>query len=163
MSNKLICNVIRCAVILLALSEVVICFFWYPFSISMTAVGLLGSVKSQSQLTEMWTQLIFYLLTAVPCFVVLSIFWTISTLVKDNKTFSVATAKRLKICSVILFSDLAVFVAGNIVFLILGWNAFAIIYFIFAVIGIFIAFILAILAQYAGKAAQLKEENESFI
>ena len=163
MSNKLICSLIRCAVIVMALCGLLICGFWYPFSISLTAVGIVGTVTSQAQLVELWAQLLFYLFTSVPIFVILILFWTISTLIRDDRAVTLETAKRLKACAMILGIDLTVFFMGNLVFCFLGWNSFALIYFFAAAVGVFVTIVIAILAQYTRKAATLREENESYI
>lgn len=163
MSNRLVSLFIRCAVICFAIAESLICFFWYPFSITLSTVGLFGKVTSEMQLVEMWTQLIFYLATALPCYVVFVIFWTISTLIKSDKAFSPSTVKRLKICTILLAVDLAVFLAGNILFLCLGWNDFAFIYFVCTGIGVIAIGVLAVISQYAKKAVLLKEENDSYL
>ena len=158
MTGKALCFWVRCAMIAIAICGVGVCAFWYPFSITLTTSGL-----QESGLVAFWTQLIFYWLTSLPCLVVLCIGWKIAAAIKSDALFKEENAKAVKTAVQILFADIAVFLIGNVVFLVLGWNDFALLYLFFAIIGLVVAIFMAILSHYLYRAAELQEESEGTI
>ena len=58
----------------------------------------------------------------------------------------------------ILLVDILLFLAGNIVFAVLGWNKLFILQLFAATIGLIVAILLFVLSQYLMKAANLQEE-----
>lgn len=163
MSNKAISILVRLMIAVTFLIGIGICILWYPFSISLTAVGVVNETLTKSQLIEFWTQLIFYWCVSLPCFAVLIISWKMPIFKDLEALCSFKDVKRLKIISYILFADCAVFLIGNLIFLLLKWNDFALVYLAIFIVGIIIAFIFTALAHYAERAAIMREENESYI
>ena len=115
------------------------------------------------QKVEFYSQLIFFWIASIPCFVILLYAWRFGNAINRDEVFCIRTVSIINKCIIILFSDLALFVVGNIVFAVLGWNDFALVYFGIAVIGVIIACILAIAAHYLSRAAALQEEVDCTI
>lgn len=151
---------LKSSIIILGLCGLITCLLWYPFSISLSTMGVVEATPTLEQNIQMWTQLLFYWLASIPCFIVLAIAWKISNEMKREKTFRYKVAKLIKICAIILSVDLAMFLIGNMVFLRLNWNDFALIYFIIAAIGTVVVNILFIWSNFVIKAANLQEELE---
>ncbi len=158
MTGKALCFWVRCAIIAIAICGGCVCAFWYPFSISLATNSEEGFYA-----VAYWVQLLFYLMTSLPCFFVLVIGWEMTTAIKDDSLFQQKNARLAKIAMQILFMDSAVFLLGNIVFLGLGWNNFVLLYFLFAIIGLVVGVFMAILSHYLYKAAILQEECEGII
>lgn len=162
MKNFLFSAILKYAIIILAIFGLITCALWYPLSISLTTVGLSVDPApiTQAENIEFWSQLIFYWLTSVPCFFILALWWIIAGKVKRGSIFTPGTAKTFKLCSVILSIDLSVFLIGNQIFAMLGWNEFLVIYLIIFAVGTAVASLLAVTAHYTRLAATLQEEME---
>ena len=153
----------KSAILLAALCGLAVCVLWYPFSISLTTfgVGIEGGLPATTALNvQFWTQLLFYWLTALPCFCVLVFGWKIATAIEKNTVFTSKTAREFRISAWILFIDIAVYLLGNLITFALGWNDYALIYFFLVLAGTAIAVILAVAAHFVGRAATLQEEAE---
>ncbi len=156
----------KISILLIALAGVAICAFWYPFSISLTAVGLPSGERvppTNAENIAFWTQLIFYWAASVPCFAVLLLAWSISNDVKRDEVFSVVTARKLNLAFCILLIDSCAFLVGNIVFTILQWNVFAVVYYLAGALGIALSFCVYAIKKIVDKARTLKEENDSIL
>lgn len=160
MTNKYLATVSRCCIVIIALCGLAVCAFWYPFSISLTTVGVVPAQPTLEQNIEFWTQLAFYWLTSAPCFVILLFMWIVTNNILRNKFFSKQTTQIIKNCVLILSIDLAVFFVGNVLFSILQWNDFAILYFIIALIGLALVGFAVVMYHYVLQAVTLKEEME---
>ena len=57
---------LKCAIIALGLCGVLICAAWYPFSISLSVMGVVPAEPTISQSIEMWPQLSFYWAVSIP-------------------------------------------------------------------------------------------------
>ncbi len=154
---------VKGAIIALGLCGLFMCVVWYPFSISLSAMGVVSANPSLSQNIELWTQLIFYWVVSVPCFIVLIFAWKITGSIKNDEVFSHKVVNLIKKCAAVLVIDIVVFLVGNIIFLAVGWNDFAIVYFMIAVVGLIIVSVLLTLSHFAEKAVELKEETEGLI
>ena len=163
MKNSSIALFIRLIIIFIAACGLAICVFWYPFSISLSVMGLADSVPTFEQNIEMWTQLIFYYLVSLPCFIILFLAWLITCSMKKGSFFSKKNVKIIKLSALILFVDLMVFLIGNVVFLILGWNDFALIYFILFVIGLGLTILIMFFETYLKKSLKMQENREVLI
>ncbi|MDE5766731.1 MAG: DUF2975 domain-containing protein, partial [Clostridia bacterium] len=117
----------------------------------------------QLQKAELWIQLAFYWAASVPCFVILVYYWKITNHINRDNAFSFDVAKLLKITTIILAVDLIIFFVGNGVFFVLDINDFALVNYVIAVIGAFVAALNGVLSHFAKEAAVLKEENEGTI
>lgn len=155
--------VVKGAIIALGVCGLFMCIVWYPFSISLSTMGVVSAKPSLSQSVELWTQLAFYWAVSVPCFIVLIFAWKITGAIKNDEVFSYKVVNIIKKSATLLVIDIVVFLIGNIVFLALGWNDFAICYFIIAVIGLVVVSILFVLSHFVIKAIELKEETEGLI
>lgn len=163
MKNSLITLLVRLVIIFIAALGLSMCVFWYPFTISLSVMGVVDSTPTMQQNIEIWTQLLFYWVVSLPCFVILFLAWLITNSIKKEVFFSERNVKILKISALILFVDLIVFLIGNVVFLILGWNDFVLIYFIFFVIGVGITTLIKVFEQYLKKSVQMQENIEGLI
>ena len=161
-SNK-ITIVLRISIIIIALCGAVMCAFWYPFSISLTAIGVTNATPTLEQIIKFWVQLVFYWLVSIPCFFILALLWYMSVIFKKEGFFSEKIIKATKIEIITLLIDLAIFLIGNIVFAILGWNDFAIIYYLITVIGLVVVGLFYVFIYIIKKGIQMKEEIEGTI
>ena len=164
--NRLIVFCIRLSLIVICLVGIAICSFWYPFQVSLTAIGVPSGERvnpTDAQLTEYWIQLIFYWLASIPCFIVLIIGWLISSDVISGQVFSKKDSTRLKRSACILFIDSILFLLAQFVFTLLQWNPFAPILSTVGVIGLILGFVLYLSGRYVNEAAKIKEENEGYI
>lgn len=163
MKDKRMAFIARGAIIIIGLCGLIMCAFWYPFETSIFLLRFTPEPFTCAENVRYWTQLIFYWATSIPCFCILMIFWKVSDAIKKDEMFSYRIAKIIKKATIILFVDIVVFLIGNIIFTCLGWNAFAIVYFIISAIGIAFVEGLIIFSYYITKAAKLKEETEGLI
>ncbi len=163
MKNSLIANLIRSVIIVIAICGLLVCAFWYPFSISLSVIGVVDAKPTQMQNIQMWSQIIFYWMVSIPCFVILVLSWLITNSMKKENFISNNNVKMLKICSLILLTDLMVFLIGNVIFLILGWNVYAIVYFMLFAIGIGIVILIKVFEQHLKKVVQMQEDIEGLI
>ncbi len=154
---------VKAEIIVVGLCGLIICALWYPFSISLSTMGVVGIAPTLENNVQMWTQLAFYWFVSIPCFVILAVAWKISDAIKKGEAFSCRVAELIKKCAKILLWDVVLFLIGNLVFVFLGWNYYALIYFIVAAVGIVIVSFLSVLSHYVKNAAVLKEEVDGTI
>ena len=155
--------IVKADIIIIGLCGLIMCAFWFPFSLSLTSFGLLDVDPTSGERLRFWSQLIFFWATAIPCFIILIIGWTISGAIKNNNVFTDAVLKKVRAQGIILLVDLMIFLAGNIFFACLRWNDFAIIYYIFTAIGLVAVSGLYVLAHYLKDSIELKKETEGLI
>ena len=156
----------RLSLIVICLVGVTICAFWYPFQVSLTAIGIPSGERvtpTDAQMIAYRVQLFFYWLVSIPCFVLLGFGWEVSSDIKKKAHFSKKTARRLRTSALILFADSITFLLAQPVFTLLKWNPFAPILAVVGVIGLIISFTLYLASRFVFKAAELKEENEGYI
>ena len=148
---------VRFSIVIIALCGLTVCALWYPYSFSLIKIGLLGSELSELTSIQSWGLLSFYWAVSIPCFVILIIAWKISVYIKTEQLFTIKVANMIKLCALILLIDLGIFLIGNIIFLLLKINDFAIIYFFLIIGGLVLSILLSVLSYYVAKAAELKE------
>ncbi len=163
MSSKSLCFWVRCAIIVIAVCGICICAVWYPFSFALIEVSFFNMMPSELTSAQIWIVLIFFWLASVPCFFILFLCWKISTAIKKEEFFTLKAAKLIKLSAQILLIDLGVFLVGNIVFLLLNMNDFALFYFFLIIAGVILAIFISVLSHYVVQAADLKEVNEGTI
>lgn len=163
MSSRSLCFWIRCSIIAIAVCTIILCAVWYPASFSLINVGFIPAISLKLNAAQIWSMLAFLWLCSLPCFFILIIFWKISTAIKKEELFTMSSAKRIKLCAVVFFIDLAVFFIGNLIFLLLGINGFAFFHFALFVGGAVLGIFASALSHYVAKAAELQEENEGTI
>lgn len=149
--------ILKIYIIIFALCGLYMCAYIYPENISVSqAIKLITTPQSHILLG-------FYWLTSIPCFVILIFAWKIANAVKKETVFTAKTARSIKICTIILSIDLAVYIVGNVAFLGLSWHPLAFNYLLIAMLGVAFASVAAVLSYYTFKAAALKEETEGVI
>lgn len=163
MTTKSILLWVRCSIVIIALCGLTVCALWYPYSFSLIKVGLINSKLSELTAAQSWGLLSFYWAVSIPCFAILIIAWKISTHIKTEQLFTSKVAKMIKLCALMLLIDLSVFCMGNIIFLLLKMNDFAIIYFFLMIGGLVLSVFLSVLSHYVAKAAELQEISDGTI
>ena len=165
MNDKQISWALRSAIILVGIFGLAMCAFYWPLSISLTAVGVSPDPieVTKAQTIEYYVQFAFYEAVSLPCFAILIIAWLVTNRISKGQFFDLSTAKLIRISSWILFIDLLVFFIGNLIFMFLEWNVFAIIYYFLGAIGVAVALCMSVIAYYVKKSAILKEETEGII
>ena len=164
MEKSLISLSLKGVILVFAFVGFLMCALWYPFWISLTTRGLMDvEPMTAEQAVRFWSQLIFYWVTSLPCFALLALGWIISNKIKSDNLFSYSTARLIKICAIILFVDLAVFLIGNCVFAFMGWNELMLFYLLVFAVGLSVACLCAVLSHYVFKAAVLQEEADGTI
>lgn len=154
---------VRFSIVIIALCGLTVCALWYPYSFSLIKIGLLGSELSELTSIQSWGLLSFYWAVSIPCFVILIIAWKISVYIKTEQLFTIKVANMIKLCALILLIDLGIFLIGNIIFLLLKINDFAIIYFFLIIGGLVLFILLSVLSYYVAKAAELKEISDGTV
>ena len=154
---------VRFSIVIIALCGLTVCALWYPYSFSLIKIGLLGSELSELTSIQRWGLLSFYWAVSIPCFVILIIAWKISVYIKTEQLFTIKVANMIKLCALILLIDLGIFLIGNIIFLLLKINDFAIIYFFLIIGGLVLSILLSVLSYYVAKAAELKEISDGTV
>ncbi len=154
---------VRFSIVIIALCGLTVCALWYPYSFSLIKIGLLGSELSELTSIQSWGLLSFYWAVSIPCFVILIIAWKISVYIKTEQLFTIKVANMIKLCALILLIDLGIFLIGNIIFLLLKINDFAIIYFFLIIGGLVLSILLSVLSYYVAKAAELKEISDGTV
>lgn len=163
MNAKRINTIFRITIIAIGLCGLSICAFWYPYSISLTTMGVINATPTAEQSIRIWIQLVFYWIVSVPCFLILFFAWKISSALDKEELFSNKIVDLIKLKIVILLIDLLVFLIGNIIFVFLKWNDFAIIYFMITVIGLVVVGLLWVALYVLKKGIEMQEEIEGTI
>ncbi|MDE6276227.1 MAG: hypothetical protein K2M75_06805 [Clostridia bacterium] len=154
MDDKKVSWILRSAIILVGIFGVAVCAFWWPFSISLTAVGIAQDNPpiTSAQSIEFWVQFVFYQLVSLPCFAILVLAWLVTNRIYAGEFLHLSTFKLIKTASLILFIDLVVYFIGNLVFTFLKWNDFAIIYYFLGAIGVAVALCMSVIAHFIKKS-----------
>ena len=163
MTTKSLLFWVRCAIVIIALCGITVCALWYPYSFSIINIDLTATDLSELTTVQGWGLLSFYWAVSIPCFAILIIAWKISASIKTEQLFTNKSAKMIKICALILLVDSSVFLIGNVVFLLLKMNDFAIIYFFLIMGGLVLSVLLSALSHYVAKAAELQELSDGTI
>ncbi len=108
----------------------------------------------------LWLGLLW--LTAVPCYIVLYLAWKISGNIGRDNSFSKENAVSMKHISTLVAGDSIFFFAGNIIYLVIGFNHPSVVLAALVVvfIGVSVSVAAAVLSHLILKAAALKEEND---
>ncbi len=158
MKKSTIIKLIRLAIVFVGILGFCICSFWYPNQIAdfNLSAEIINTISFR-------TQLVFYLLTAIPCFAVLVIGWSLTGDIKENNEFTYNTAKKFKNVFYLMFADSCIFLIGNIIFIILKWSVFGFLYVAMGIIGLILAFFAYVISVYIERASKIQEENDSII
>lgn len=131
---------------------VMLCLQWLPLFL----FAVVSVVDVSSKLVAVICGLI-----AIPLFVILGLGYGFSTAIKNDTVFSLATAKRLKLISVLLFADCGVFCALIAALLCLGELWFSPLLGFMGLVGLMVAYVLLLLSGYVKNAAALQEEVDA--
>lgn len=115
--------------------------------------------------TAAWAFFAFLVPTAVPCYLVLIWLWNAAGDIRREASFTQKNAVRLKNTSIACLTDTGYLFVGNLAFF-LAKSSPAVVFasFCFVVFtGIVLAVAAACLSHLVFKAAQMREENESFV
>ncbi len=106
--------------------------------------------------------LVFILITAVPCYIVLVYCWKIVSNIAKGRAFSYENAKYFSVMSYLALGDIAFFFAGNVLLLLANMNHPSVVVasLIIVFIGIAVAVVFATLSHLVRKAAELQQEND---
>lgn len=159
MTSKILCNLVRAAVIIVAICGIFTCCYVLPEA----GTAIRDNNPEYANLFFPW--LIFLWMTLVPCFVILIFIWRVSTAIKLESVFTLKTASFFTTCAIILFCDVVFFFTGNIVFLLLGMNHvwFLFLSLIAGIFGVTLTVLMALFSRYLTKAAALQEEVNSIV
>ena len=154
MNNERVSCIIRVSVVLLFILGIIMCAFWYPMFVSLSTKNIIPAHITLEEKMWYWSELIFYWLSSVPCFVILIIMWKISIdVIKMNYN---PIIKELKLVIIILIIDISVFLIGNASLSILGWDPYYFIYYAFCVIGLIVTSIFYIIYLLVKRIIELK-------
>ena len=109
--------------------------------------------------------IIFIMLTAIPCLMILLLGWKIADSIGNCHVFSTLNEHRCKKIAVLCIADCAFFFLGNLVYLFLNLSHPAVLIASLFVLflGISLAVVFSILGNLIGTAAQIEEENRMTI
>lgn len=109
-----------------------------------------------------WPWLIFIWLMAIPCYLVLVLFWNICGEIEMDRSFSRKNAKLLSLISRLAIIDIIFCFIGNLVFFFLHMShpsvVIGFLFIIFA--GVTVAIVSAALSHLVEKACTIQEEND---
>ena len=155
MSKNFLCVLFKFAIVVCAICGICICGCFYPFLVSLNGWGKGSEVV-------MWTQIIFYWGTSIPWFWLLWIAWRVASSMK-LELFTLQNARLLKNGAILLFVDSVIFLFGNLIFMFMGYNPFAIAFFLLVIVSLIASLALGAMGYYVAKASALREENESYV
>ena len=155
MSEKRLSVLIRFAIVLSCICGLLSCLFWIPISVGVTS---LRNIPWKS--VEFWMQYIFHWMVSLPCFWLLVLAWKVSVSMNKDKLFLEKNSVYVRNASLILTVDIIVFLIGNILFALIGWNSWLILQGLFAVTGLVICIFMYVLSKYLSQAAILQEESD---
>ena len=153
MKKYLISILAKMLIIAFAFIGLYACAVWYP--ITVVSDSLFDSSEPKAHVI---IQLAFYIGVSIPCFTILLYAWKVARAIKNDTVFTAETANFIKKCTAILLIDDIFFAIGNTVFMLLGWNKYALYYFLLAALGMVAVTVLYVLFYYVKEAAELKEE-----
>lgn len=157
--EKLLANWMRCMIVAMAICGLAICILWIPIGVE--HIGAEKQLDLQS--IELWVQMAFFWVVAMPCFWILKVAWDITIEMKRERLFTLQNAVRIKKIAKVLMIDIIVFLAGNFIFFILEWHKHMALYCLVGLMGFVLVVCFWSLSHYLLRAAELQEENEGII
>ena len=106
--------------------------------------------------------LVLFWITAVPCYTALVLLWKVIKSIDSDELFQKVNADRFRLVEKLAFTDAAVFMVANIVFLFLNFNhpSIMIASAFVCIVGVAFGISMKALASFFDKAASLQEEND---
>lgn len=130
----------RIALVFIFLIGLVICLYWYPLTITIsTGIPILDHDPSDitpEENIEFYSQLIFYWLVSLPCFVLVIMEFINTGYVRKFGKFNIKSANLLFKMALILFISSFIFLFGNLIFISLGWNPLPLLYSVVGTAGL---------------------------
>jgi len=159
MSSKILCLLIRVAVLATAVCALFIILFIVPS----WGNSLVGDYPEFSGWYVPWLSFIWA--ASIPCFAILVFVWRVSDAIKMDEVFTLRTAGWIKMGAILLFADAAFFFIGNILFLLLDMShpGVLLVSTLGDIFAIALALLAAVLSRYITKAAELQEVSEGMI
>lgn len=155
MNEKSLSVLTRFAIILIGICGLLSCLFCIPISLGN------GSFKNILWWSlEFSLQYVFHWIVSLPCFGLLIIAWRITSTMSNGKLFLANNALYINYATTILIIDIIVFLIGNIIFAVVGWNSWLILQVFVAITGLIISIFMYILSKYLMRAAVLQEESD---
>ena len=157
MDEKRLTLLMRLVIILIGLCGVMICLFWLPMS---SGKGWVAFSWAELKKVEFLAQYAFQWLISLPCFWLLIMAWKMTLDMQKGRLFIEQNVLLVKKATVILLVNIILYLAGNITFSALGWNAWLVLQLFAALVGLIITILLFIFSQYLMQAAVLQEESD---
>ncbi len=156
MSHKKLERWLKSILVLLGLCGAV----FYGYIIPVLKIHVLSDIGGTPTL---WA--VLYILTAIPCYMVLVAGWSIAKRIGDNNSFCRENVKSFKNISVLAIIDTVYFFFVNILMLICGLDRMYMLFMAMVIvfIGVAISVAAAILSHLVEKATAIREENEEII
>lgn len=106
--------------------------------------------------------LILFWVTAIPCYAALVLLWKVIKSIDGNQLFRTVNADRFRTVAKLAFTDAALFMAANIIFLFLNFNhpSILIASAFVCIVGVAFGICMKAMASFFDKAATLQEEND---
>lgn len=110
----------------------------------------------------LWPWLCLVWATAIPCYAALLFCWKIARNIGADRSFCAQNGRLLRWISYLAAGDVALFLLGNVVFLLLNMNHPSILLaaLLIFLIGMAISVAAATLSHLVGKAAALQEQSD---
>ena len=137
----------------------VMCIFWYPFSLSIGGFAQDYEPSSLQETIIVDSELVFFWLTSIPCFIVLVLWWKITNSIENEGYFNNKIIKLLNKSALILLIDILIFITGNIIYYNLKWNDFFTVYIWISIVGLILICFILFISFYIKKGIEMKEEN----
>lgn len=161
MKNLQLSIMLKCAICVFFMCGFIICACWYPFSVPLFTTGPASDLPVPA-VVAIWTQIAFYWAVSIPCFVILILFWKVTDSIVLDEFFSYKTAKEIKMCAIILFVDILIYVIGNTMIM-FNWNDTAAVNYGVAILGLAVTGVFYALSHFVSKAAEYKADTEGLI
>ncbi len=106
--------------------------------------------------------LILFWVTALPCYTALFLLWKVIKSIDTDELFRKVNADRFALVAKLAYTDAAVFMAANIMFLFFNFNhpSILIASAFVCIVGVAFGICMKALAGFFDKAADLQEEND---
>ena len=106
--------------------------------------------------------LTLFWITAIPCYITLVILWQVIRSIDRDELFRPDNAKRFRNISRLVYTDIIIFMAGNILFLYMNINhaSIALASAFICLMGVAFGISMKALSGFFEKAASLQEEND---
>ena len=132
-----------------------ICLYWYPLTVTLsTGIAILdydpAEITPQENI-EFYSQLLFYWIISLPCFVLVVMGFIETAYVKKYGIFNIRSANLLFKMALLLFISSFIFLFGNLIFISLDWNPLPLLYCIIGGAGMLISAGLYAAHRYIAK------------